>query len=661
MAASAEALPLAPIQEKPKELASGELRALDGEKDNIAQLSEISKNSQTNFLTIILVCVYSYLTIATTTDPALVSNSSATALPLLQANVPVVWFYYLAPIILTALYIYFHVYLESFWRGLTRLPMRHPDGRGLDDYIYPWFISCALIRGRFRELSSLHRLSARLEAWIGLLLGWWLVPIVLLFYWGRYVVAHDWLGTGIQVGLIILSTCVGLTHLLVSRNALNSVSDSAAPGQDPALTRHQRLIVVATSAFLGAILIYLSNGAFYGLRAEDCERSDADPDCTRFGAARHIWLSALRQEPHADVRGFRFVARPHNWADLEIDTVALTNYLDAQRGLIASKKDLRNLMAANAFLPGSRLVNTVLDRANFHHSVLSGSRLEGVSLLGATLTDAAFQHAEIISSELEQVSAVASRFDHARLFASGMSGDFSSASFNDSSGDNIRIGTPDAAVRTKLNGASLKRVAFGLSKFSMVDFGDAAIEDTRMVNSIFVEADFSGTKMRESFFSFSHFIRCRFQRTAMDQVFFEEASFEASDLVGDSRAIDLSNGGSPNARPRTVVNGFRGVLARFDGETRISNLEFRGGELREARFAGTKLSNVLFFGMDLSNAYFDQVDFSAVFFINVDLSGADLLTSTNLTPKHLAGACGNRSTKLPPGLKVSVCRPGRPR
>jgi uncharacterized protein YjbI with pentapeptide repeats len=145
----------------------------------------------------------------------------------------------------------------------------------------------------------------------------------------------------------------------------------------------------------------------------------------------------------------------------------------------------------------------------------------------------------------------------------------------------------------------------------------------------------------------------------MDQVLFEEASFEASDL-GDSRPIDLSSGESPNPRPRTVVNGFRGVLARFDGETRISNLEFRGGELREAHFAGTKLSNVLFSGMDLSNAHFDEVDFSTVSFINVDLSGADLLTSANLTPKHLAGACGSQGTRLPPSLKISACRPRRP-
>ena len=72
------------------------------QKDNIAQLAEISRNSQTTFLALILASVYSYLTIATTTDAALLSNSNATPLPIIQVNVPIVWFYYVAPVILTS-------------------------------------------------------------------------------------------------------------------------------------------------------------------------------------------------------------------------------------------------------------------------------------------------------------------------------------------------------------------------------------------------------------------------------------------------------------------------------------------------------------------------------------------------------------------------------
>ena len=174
--------------------------SLARQQDNIAQLSEISRNSRTTFMAMILACVYSFLAIATTTDAALLSNSSATPLPIIQANVPIVWFYYFAPIILSVLFVYFHLYLERFWRCVALLPLRHPDGRGLDDYIYPWLISNAIIRGEIREL-SVHRFSARIEAWLSLLLAWWLVPIVLLFYWARFLVAHDWAGTLLHIGL----------------------------------------------------------------------------------------------------------------------------------------------------------------------------------------------------------------------------------------------------------------------------------------------------------------------------------------------------------------------------------------------------------------------------------------------------------------------------
>jgi uncharacterized protein YjbI with pentapeptide repeats len=324
------------------------------------------------------------------------------------------------------------------------------------------------------------------------------------------------------------------------------------------------------------------------------------------------------------------------------------------------------MRASGAFLPGSLFTATILERADLSHADLTASRLNGVSLLGADLTGAILQRTEIASSRLEQVSAVASRFDHAVFVGSEtaptrMSGDFSNASFNDGEIQRLQVvSVDDGLTPTKFIGAKLQGVKSGFANFSMVDFSEALMEGSHIDHGVFVDADFSGTKIRDTSFNFSTFTRCRFVGTLMDQVFFEEAVFVDSEL-GNPRGPGTSDDAAlrPAAQPRELVNSFHAVLAKFDEKTRLVNLEFRGADLRDARFTGTRLTNVLFTDADLSSAHFENVDFASVLFAGVDLSGTDLSLSSGLTTTLLAGACGSRETKLPPGFRVAQCRPGK--
>lgn len=177
--------------------------------------------------------------------------------------------------------------------------------------------------------------------------------------------------------------------------------------------------------------------------------------------------------------------------------------------------------------------------------------------------------------------------------------------------------------------------------------------------------------MRRSFLNFSRFVRCKFIATHFEDTVFEEAIFEAVEF-GDARsaAPPVIVGGKQDQAPvqRTRVLHFQGVLATFDVATRISNVEFLDAELRSARFVGTTLKNVMFATSsddptarsDLSGAIFDKVDLAEVGFRNVDLSGADLSSARGVTAGLLAGACGNRETRLPPGHTIKSCRAEAP-
>ena len=75
-------------------------------------VEEISKNARKTFFVLILACVYSWLTIATTKDARLVSNSTSSPLPIIGAEIPIVSFYVAAPLVLIGIYVYFHFYLQ---------------------------------------------------------------------------------------------------------------------------------------------------------------------------------------------------------------------------------------------------------------------------------------------------------------------------------------------------------------------------------------------------------------------------------------------------------------------------------------------------------------------------------------------------------------------
>jgi len=660
----------APIQPGPAGAGPAKV-LLETQKDNIDQLSEISRNSQTTFLALVAACVYSCLTVAATTDATLLSNSNATPLPIVQVNVPIVWFYVFAPVILTVLFIYFHLYLERFWRGIARLPLRHPDGRGLDDYVYPWLISCSLIRQQIRELSDAHRLSAWLEAQLSLVLGWWLVPLVLLYCWGRYVTTHDRIVTGLHVVLVLLTLGFALRYLAIATNALhkmlaNSTADAIAPPassvQELGPTRRQNLVIAATVILVGAALTYLSAAAMEGASGRHCKGEITDPVCARFRVGRAVW-SAVGAKPDSEVRENRFLGKPGNWQEISSDAGKLRSYLDTQRGLVLAGRDLRNLDASDSFMPGSRLTGVNLGYADLSHADLTGSRLESVRFPSATLTDAVFRHAEIISSEFDAVTAMASRFDHVK-FAAGdaaqpvrLSGNFSGATFSHARGGQLIVGAADGAQNpTRLNGATFLDVILDAVELQFADLGAAVIDDSALYGK-FANADFSGALIRNTSMNAATFNKCRFIDVRFENVLFEEATFIDTEFdSAKSSSSDAKPAGSGAAIPRKVVVGFQAAFATFDKDTRISNLQFKKAELRSTKFNGTRFANTAFSESDLSNAEFDHVDLSGVQFEKVDLSGANLSTALHLPPSLVSGGCGNAQTRLPPGaVRLKPC------
>jgi uncharacterized protein YjbI with pentapeptide repeats len=97
--------------------------------DQLKHVEETSRNAITVFFGLLAASLYSWLTIATTTDLVLITGTASSPLPIINTNIALSGFYLAAPLILLAVYFYFHLYLQRLWGDLASPPGGVPGWR----------------------------------------------------------------------------------------------------------------------------------------------------------------------------------------------------------------------------------------------------------------------------------------------------------------------------------------------------------------------------------------------------------------------------------------------------------------------------------------------------------------------------------------------------
>src|SRR5262249_31504841 len=154
-------------------------------------------------------CVYCWLTIATTTDAHLLTNSASSPLPIVQTTMPIVYFFWIAPLILLCVYGYLLIYLQRLWEGLAQLPAVFPDGQTLHQRASSWLLN-GLVSIHLFQLRDKRPSFAHFQAALAIFLAWGLVPITVLLFLVRYFPRHDSAGIVFHILLLGISLWWGL-------------------------------------------------------------------------------------------------------------------------------------------------------------------------------------------------------------------------------------------------------------------------------------------------------------------------------------------------------------------------------------------------------------------------------------------------------------------
>lgn len=506
-------------------------------------IEEISKNARKLFFGMLLTCAYALLTIATTTDARLLTNSASSPLPIIGTQIPIVGFYWAAPLILLGFYLYFNIYLQTLWEALSKQPAVFPDGSKLYEKAYPWLLS-SIVCAHLKLLKPSRPCLSRSKALISAILAWWTVPGIFVLFWLRYIHRHDWVGTVFHVGIMSLSIGAAFMFQRLARRTLRSARSGAYEWKRTFKDRrtYRRIGLTVGVVCLGAVLSVLSIGVID-------EELFEQPSVLRNFKNFKVWgpkvfnvfgVSSVADFTDADVS-----VKPANWSGGE-EAQALKAVRGAWlkganlRGAVADQAflvnanlreaDLRGAVLNQADLRGARFHQTKLAGASLYKAILRGAKMVDIDLQNIDLSDADLQGADLSGANLEKANLHGANLRHAILWQARLGGadltnaDLSNAmlagaGFQKATLRNVifKDATMHGAVFDKLDNKSypvsahfagadliqakfedvnLREIDLSATNLGGADLRNAHLEGAYLVGAMLRETDFEGASLK---------------------------------------------------------------------------------------------------------------------------------------------------------------------
>ncbi len=228
------------------------------DSDWLKHVEETSRKGSRLFLIKLVCCLYAWLVVSSTQDVHLITNMAVSPLPLIGTKIPIASFFWVVPIILTVLFIYFHLYLQRLWEDMAAFPAVFPDGKPLDKKVYPWLMT-GIVRAHVPHLRDAHLPFFDLQKAVIILVAWCIVPLTLGYFGLGYLVKGDTLGSAYHLILLVL-TC-GMSYSFYN----NAVSTLQGRKRRPFAWREARNDErTRKSALIGAVVMVIWAVVFFG-------------------------------------------------------------------------------------------------------------------------------------------------------------------------------------------------------------------------------------------------------------------------------------------------------------------------------------------------------------------------------------------------------------
>jgi uncharacterized protein YjbI with pentapeptide repeats len=517
----------------PRQLAGANLRAasLPPQIKEFSALEDYSRASRTALLlfsTTMALTLLSALMIWKTKDVQLIADSSV--LPFLHstaasAALPAGELYLIGPVLLIAVYLFFQFHLQRLWDAVLELPAVFPDGRVLGDKD-PWIIR-GLLRAHFRWMNEDAPSTRLVEKSVSIFLAYWIVPLTLLFFWGRYLTVQEMHGSALHVLLILAATAVAI--YTTTRVGRPQIIWAITESRIHRILRSLNFLKPSTVTFaLGGLLAFLSLGTVLGVPHDPGRVPQISAADIRRWAPTVFW--SMGYEPYADLTEAAISTKPAGWtgADEQLGQVAggrLNNakfrYAQAYgiflvnshlwrsdfRGAFLSEADFRGADLGQADLRGAILDRAQMTHANLDRAQLDGANLTRADLRGVNLSYSSFQNAMMVDARLDGASLYSAHLGASNLLRANLQKtDFREA---------------------HLEGVNLEHADMQQAYLWSAKLNNAHLADAQLAGAIFIDAVLAGSDLHGALF----------QGTVLTNADLQDTNLDGADLRG---ALGLS-------------------------------------------------------------------------------------------------------------------------
>jgi uncharacterized protein YjbI with pentapeptide repeats len=516
----------------PRQLAGTNLReaSLPTQIAEFGALADFAKASQTSarmFSLVILASVISCLMIWKTKDVQLVSDSAVLPFlhsPTASAALPTAEIYLIAPVLLLCTYLLFQYHLQRLWDTLLELPAIFPDGHALGEK-QPRIIT-GLLRLHFHWMNQDAPSTRLIEKTVSGLLAYWIVPVVLVLFWGRYLTLQEIHGTILHEALVMAAVGVAI---YATTKIGRPLERWVASGQNKkTFAEKLRQINPATLLIiLFAVMTFLSIGTITGVpHGNDRAPQFSSASIRRWAPAV---LSSVGYDPYADLTEATVSTKPANWRG---DATETSEELSEVKGARLNESHFRYAQAYGIFLANAHLWRSdfygaflseadlrgadfgqadlrlaILDRAKMNHTNFDRAQLGGANLARADLRGANLSYSSLVNANL-----VDARLDGASLYGAHLS-----------SANMVRANMQKADLRdAQLDGVDLEHADMQQAYLWSAKLPNARMVNAQLATAIFIDADLSGADLRGA----------QFNGTVLNGANLQNANLDGADLRG---------------------------------------------------------------------------------------------------------------------------------